>query len=67
MKTKKDSSWSNFYNYHKGKERLQNAVLQHPDESPGSDSVYNFMKASKSQTKWVMPFNQYENMGKSKK
>jgi len=67
MKNKKDSSWKNFYNYHKGKDRLKNAVLQHPDEDPGSNSVYNFMQSSKSKFKWVMPFKQYEDMGKSKK
>ncbi len=67
MKNKKDSSWSNFYNYSKGKERLKNAILQHPDEDPGSKSVYNFIKSSKTKSKWIMPFDQYEKMGKSKK
>lgn len=67
MKNRKDSSWSNFYNYSKGKERLKNAILQHPDEDPGSNSVYNFIKSTKTKFKWVMPFNQYEKMGKSKK
>mgnify|MGYP000418434655 CR=1 FL=1 len=66
-KTKKDASWSNFYNYYKGKESLKNAVLQHPEEDAGSDSVYNYMKSNTTQTKWIMPFDQYENMGKPKK
>lgn len=67
MKNKKDSSWSNFYNYGKGKERLKHAILQHPDEDPGSSSVYNFIKSAKTKSKWVMPFDQYNKMGKSKK
>ena len=63
---KKDSSWSNFYNYHKGKEKLKNAVLQHPEEDSGSNSVYNFMKKQTSRSGWVMPFDQYKNMGMPK-
>ncbi len=65
-KKKRDSSWSNFYNYHKGKEKLKNAVLQHPDENPGDNSVYNYMKKETNRSGWILPFDQYRNMGMNK-
>lgn len=66
-KKKRDSSWKNIENYSKGKERLENAVLQHPDESGDNTSVYNFMKNNvnnKRKEFHILPFKQYEKMGK---
>ncbi len=68
---KKDSSWKNFADYHKGisdgtrQTRLENGVLQHPDEDPKT-SIYNFMVGEKTKRKelHIMPFKQYEEMGK---
>jgi len=65
-KTKRDSSWKNVENYSKRKERLKNAVLQHPDEAGDNSSVYNFMKNSvnnKRKDFHILPFKQYEKMG----
>jgi len=63
---KKDSSWKNFKDYNSGKDRLKNAILQHPEEEPGSKSVYNYMKGEVNRSGWVMPFDQYVNMGSKK-
>ena len=62
----KDSSWKNLDDYSKGKARLENGVLQHPDEDPKT-SIYTFMQNSKTKRKelHIMPFEQYETMGKS--
>jgi len=67
--SKKDSSWKNVENWAKGKEKLKNAILQHPEESGNaSDSVYNFMKSSKTenvnQAKTILNFEQYKKLGK---
>jgi hypothetical protein len=40
--------------------------MQHPEESAGSDSVYNYMKGEINRSGWVMPFDQYVNMGSKK-
>ena len=66
-KNKQDSSWLNYKNYSKGKERLKHGILQHPDESPDNNSVYNFIKNKINKGRWIMPFNQYEKMGKVSK
>lgn len=66
MGSKKDSSWKNVSDYNSGKAKLKNAILQHPEESAGSDSVYNYMKGEISRSAWVMPFDQYVNMGSKK-
>lgn len=65
-KKKKDSSWKNINNYAKGKERLKNAVYQHPDEDPGDKSVYNYMRnnVTKRSEFHILPFKQYEKIGK---
>lgn len=64
MKPKKrDSSWKNLEDYSQGKDRLKNAILQHPEEEPGSGSIYNYMKGETSRSGWIMPFDQYREMG----
>jgi hypothetical protein len=61
----KDSSWKNVNDWSKGKSRLEVGILQHPDEDPKT-SVYNFMQKAKTKRKelHIMPFGQYEKMGK---
>ena len=66
MGSKKDSSWQNLSDYRSGKDKLKNAIIQHPEESAGSDSVYNYMKGEINRSGWVMPFDQYVNMGSKK-
>lgn len=55
----KEKSWKNVENYRKGKEPLQNAVLQHPDEDPKT-SVYDFMKKNIRRKLWVIPYSQFK-------
>lgn len=66
--SKKDSSWKNVENWAKGKEKLENAILQHPEEGAGStDSVYNYVKSKKNNsvnTNRILNFEQYKNLGK---
>jgi hypothetical protein len=63
----KDSSWKNVKDWSQGKARLENGILQHPDEDPKT-SVYNFMQNAVTKRKelHIMPFKQYEDMGKDK-
>jgi hypothetical protein len=65
--SKKDSSWDNYKGYLKGKEKLKNAVLQHPEESEGGNSVYNYMKGQVRRDMWVMGFDQFKDVGLDKK
>lgn len=65
--SKKDSSWKNYQDYTKGKAKLQNAVLQHPEESEGANSVYNYMKGQVKRDMWVMGFDQFKDVGLDKK
>jgi len=65
-KTKhKDSSWENVKSWAKGNARLENGILQHPDEDPKT-SIYSFIKGSKTKRKelHILPFGQYEKLGK---
>tara|TARA_B100000497_G_scaffold114816_1_gene137755 strand:- start:127 stop:327 length:201 start_codon:yes stop_codon:yes gene_type:complete len=63
----KDSSWKNIKDWSKGKAKLQNAVLQHPEEgSTSSSSIYNFIKSKKDNNKAnILNFDQYRKLGKS--
>jgi|TARA_Y100000389_G_scaffold164489_1_gene168215 thiamine kinase-like enzyme len=63
----KDSSWKNVKDWAKGKAKLQNAVLQHPEEgSTPSSSIYNFIKSKKDNNKVnILNFDQYKKLGKS--
>ena len=54
----KDSSWKNVKDWAKGKAKLQNAVLQHPEEgSTPSSSIYNFIKSKKDNNKRSLVYN----------
>jgi hypothetical protein len=61
---KKDPSWDNLKKYVKGREKLKNAVLQHPEED--SNSVYRYMKGKVERNMWVVPFKQFEKIGSRK-
>jgi len=63
----KDSSWKNVQDWAKGKAKLQNAVLQHPEEgSTPASSIYNFIKSKKDGNKAnILNFDQYRKLGKS--
>ena len=65
-KKKQDKSWKNGKDYASGKSRLEVGVLQHPDEASDNTSVYNFMigEVTKRKELHIMPFKQYEKMGK---
>ena len=43
MPKQNNDSWNNFLNYNKGKEKLKNAVIQHPEENPKT-SMYSYIK-----------------------
>lgn len=71
MSKKQDSSWKNVENWAKGKEKLKNAVYQHPEEGSTSvDSVYNFMKSKVNNSVQgdnpILDFSQYRKLGKQK-
>lgn len=68
-KKKQDSSWKNYDSYRKGKERLKNGIMQHPDEEPGDKSVFNFIKGKINKRKelHILPFKQFEDLGKINK
>ena len=61
---KKNDSQQNYENYRKGKSKLENAVLQHPEESNGGKSVYDFMKGEVRRDMWVIPFDQFKKRNK---
>lgn len=61
---KKNDSQQNYENYRKGKSKLENAVLQHPEESDGGKSVYDFMKGEVRRNMWVIPFDQFKKRNK---
>lgn len=62
--SKKNDSQQNFENYRKGKAKLENAVLQHPEESKGGKSVYDFMKGEVRRNMWVIPYEQFKKRDK---
>jgi len=49
--TKHSDSWKNLSNYQQGKDKLKNAVLQHPEES--QNSMYEFIKKNIKRDLWV--------------
>lgn len=58
--TNKNNSQKNYENYRKGKSKLENAVLQHPEESTSNKSIYDFMKSKIKRTLWVIPYEQFK-------
>jgi hypothetical protein len=58
------SSWKNYLKYHKDRhsEKLENAVLQHPDEK---DGVYDFMKKNITRNMWVSDKKKLDKVGES--
>ena len=51
-----NSSHKNYIDYRQGKDRLENAVMQHPD---GND-VYDYLKKNVERNFWVTPFKEWE-------
>ena len=49
--SKQPDSWKNINDYRQGKDKLKNAVLQHPEES--QNSMYNFIKKNIKRDFWV--------------
>lgn len=66
-KKNQDSSWKNVADHRKGKARLVNGILQHPDEEAGDKSIYNFLKGKVKREKkmWLLPWKQFERLGKT--
>lgn len=60
-KKKEHSSRSNYNNYLKGKEKLQHAVIQHPDEDPAT-SIFDYMKSATENNRqtWVVPYEKWQ-------
>ena len=54
-----EKSWKNVENYRKGKEPLENAVLQHPDENPKT-SIYDYVKKNIKRKLWVIPYDKFK-------
>lgn len=52
----KPESWSNVEKYRKGKARLENAVMQHPEDDPKT-SIYDFVKRNIKRKLWVIPYD----------
>lgn len=50
-------SWSNVEKYRKGKARLENAVLQHPEDDPKT-SIFDYVKKNIKRKLWVIPYDQ---------
>jgi hypothetical protein len=59
MSKKKSESWQNLEDYRKGKEPLENAVVQHPDDDPKT-SIYDFLKKSIKRKLWVIPYSRFK-------
>ncbi len=60
----KHKDWKNLENYRKGKEKLENAVLQHPEEGKTGNSVYDFMKGEVRRNMWTIPYEQLKKRDK---
>lgn len=54
-----DPSWKNFRDYRRGKAKLQNAMLQHPDEDMET-SVYNYMKKNVNKRFYIKPYSEFK-------
>ncbi len=61
---KKHKDWKNFEDYLKGKTKLENAVLQHPEEGDDGKSVYDYMKGQVQRNLWVIPYDQLKKRDK---
>jgi hypothetical protein len=48
-----NSSHKNYIDYRQGKDRLENAVMQHPS---GPNPIMDLLKKETSRTFWVKPF-----------
>lgn len=59
MAKSKPESWKNLENYNKGKGKLENAILQHPEED-SKTSMYDFMKRNISRRLWVKPYKDFK-------
>jgi hypothetical protein len=57
---KKHNDWKNYKDYLKGKAKLENAVLQHPEEGKDDKSVYDFMKSKIERNLWVIPYSRFK-------
>lgn len=51
-------SRKNYKGYIQGKEKLKNAVIQHPAEGEGK-SVYDFMQGQVQRNLWVIPYDKF--------
>ena len=49
--SKQSESWKNLSDYRHGKDKLRNAILQHPEES--NNSMYEFIKKNIKRDLWV--------------
>jgi hypothetical protein len=50
----KQESWKNLSDYRQGKDKLKNAILQHPEESnQPNGSMYEFIKKNIKRDLWV--------------
>lgn len=49
--SKHSESWKNLSDYRQGKDKLKNAILQHPEES--NNSMYEFIKKNIKRDLWV--------------
>jgi len=58
-----EATFKNLENYRKGKEPLQNAVLQHPT---GND-VYDYLKKNVNRDFWVKPLSSWQKAQKNLK
>lgn len=56
---KQDEGWKNYRDYRRGKAKLQNAVLQHPEETEET-SVYSFMKKNINRRFWIRPYDEFK-------
>jgi hypothetical protein len=61
---KKHESWKNYEGYRKGKNQLENAMLQHPEEGSDGKSVYDFMKGEVRRKLWVIPYDKFKKRDK---
>jgi hypothetical protein len=58
-----EKTHKNILNWSKGKEPLQNAVMQHPT---GND-IYDYLKKNTERNFWVIPFSSWEKKQKLRK
>lgn len=61
---KKHKDWKNFEDYIKGKAKLENAVLQHPEEGDDGKSVYDYMQKEVQRNLWVIPYDRFKKRDK---